>query len=110
MNIPSLIGDSLLTPYHLVYVTYTTNSTERSTSESDLESSVESHRALVEHSTDLLSHCSASAWWDSTDDSKSLSLTKRSVAAAKRSMGLVVYYSKFYFLFYFILDISHEVS
>ena len=36
---------------------------------------------LVERSTDLLDHCSASAQWDSTDDSKSLLLVQRSVAA-----------------------------
>ncbi len=62
---------------------YTTNPTERSaastecsTSESDLESPVESHRA--------------SGIWDSTGDSKSLSLVEHSVDAAERSVGLVV--------------------
>ncbi len=48
---------------------YTTNPIERSTNESDLESSVESHRALA----------------DSTGDSKSLLLVERLVAAAERS-------------------------
>ena len=64
-------------------VAYTTNPTERSaaaterlTSESDLKSSVESHRTLAERSTDLLGHCSASSRWDSMDDSKSFSLVK----------------------------------
>ena len=78
-------------------VYYTTNPTERSaaanecsTSENDLESPVESYQALAERSTDLLGHCSASARWDSTDDSKSLSLVERSVAAAEGSVGLVV--------------------
>ncbi len=80
--------------------TYTTNpiersaaATERSTSKSDLESFVESHRALaeqwpsksVEHSASAQSAC-----WDSTGDSKLLSLFEHSVAAAKRSEGLVV--------------------
>ncbi len=46
---------------------------------------------LAERSTDLLGHCSASARWDSTDDSKSLSLVGHSMAAAERWVGLVVY-------------------
>ncbi len=81
--------------YHYLYTTNpiecSAAAIERSTSESDLESPVESHRALSEHSTDLLGHCSASARWDSTDDSKSLSLVESSMAAAERSVGLVVY-------------------
>ncbi len=64
--------------------------TKRSTSQSALESLVESHRALAEHSTDLLGHCSLSARWDSTDDSKPLSPVERSVAAAEHSVGVVV--------------------
>ena len=71
---------------HEQNVLYTTNPTEhsaaaieRSTSKSDLESPVESHQVLPESSTDLLGHCSTSARWDSTDDSK--------------SVGLVVYHS-----------------
>ncbi len=78
--------------------TYTTNpsersaaATKRSTSKSDLESPEESHGALAECSTDLLGHCLPSARWDYTDDSKSLSLVERSMAAAERSVGLVVY-------------------
>ena len=35
--------------------------------------------------------CLASARWDFTGDSKSLSLVERSVAAAERLVGLVVY-------------------
>ena len=65
---------------------YTTNpnerssaATERSISESDLEPHVESHRALAKHLTDLLGHCLASTWWDSIDDSKSLSLVELSL-------------------------------
>ncbi len=69
--------------------------TERSTSESNLESPVESHRALA-FSVDLLGHCSASAWLGSTDDSLSFSLIERSVAAAKRLVGLLVYHRSFY--------------
>ena len=59
-------------------------------SESDLESSVESHRALAEQwPTKSVEH-SASARWDSTSDSKSLSLVERLLAAAECSVGLVV--------------------
>ena len=81
-------------PYDFYYTTNPTErsagATERSTTESDLESPVESHRALAEHSTDLLSHCSASTQWDSTHDSKSLSLIERSLAAAEHSVGVKV--------------------
>ena len=74
-------------------VSYTSNPTERalatatdrSTSKSDLESPVLTHWALAERSEQ----------WDSTDDSKSLSLlerslAERSLAAAECLMGLVV--------------------
>ncbi len=82
-----------------MYLNYTTNltersaaATERSTSESDLGSSVESHQALPEQwpSKPESVQCSLSARWDSTGDSKSLSLVERSVAVAERSVGLVV--------------------
>ncbi len=80
------------------YALYTTNSkersaaaNERSTSESDLESSVECHRVLTEQWSSKSVECLASARWDSTGDSKSLLLGERLLAAAERSMGLVVY-------------------
>ena len=76
---------------------YTTNSTEHSaaatehsTSKSDLESSVESHWALAEQWPSKSGERSLRARWDSTDDSKSLSLVERSVAAAEHLVGLVV--------------------
>ena len=64
--------------------------TECLTSESDLKSSVESHQALAEQWPRNSVECSASAQWDSTGDSKSLSVVERLLAAAERSMGLVV--------------------
>ena len=60
-------------------------------SKSDLESSVESHQALAEQWPSKSVECLASARWDSTGDSKSLSPVERSVAAAECSVGLVVY-------------------
>ena len=59
-------------------------------SESDLESSVESHRALAEQWPSKSVERSASTLWDSTGDYKSLSLVEHSMAAAERSVGLVV--------------------
>ena len=59
-------------------------------SESDSESSVEFHRALAEQWPSKSVERLASAWWDSTGDSKSLSLVERSMAAAEHSVGLVV--------------------
>ncbi len=66
---------------------YTTNPTKHSRSESDLESSVESHRALAKQWPSKSVERSASAQWDSTGDSKSLSLVKRSLAAAEHSVA-----------------------
>ena len=60
-------------------------------SESDLESPVESHRAMAEQVCRALGKCSASTRRDCTDDSNSLSLVERSVAAVEHSVGLVVY-------------------
>ena len=69
---------------------YTTNpiehssaATEHPTSESDLESPVESHRTLAEHSTDLLGGILQMIL-------NHISLVERSVAAAERLLGLVV--------------------
>ena len=93
-----VLGQELLAKRLEYLFYYTTNptkrsaaATEHSTSKGDLESPVESHRALGERPTDLLGHGSASARWGSTDDSKLLLLVGRSVSAAERSVGLVVY-------------------
>ena len=76
---------------------YTTNPTtrlaaaaERSMSISDLESSVESHRAVIEQCPSKSVERSVSVRWNSTGDSKSLLLVERLVAAVERLLGLVV--------------------
>ncbi len=51
---------------------------------------VESHRALPEQWPSKSVERLASARWDSTGNSKSISFVERSVAAAERSVGLVV--------------------
>ena len=67
---------------------------EHPPSRSNLESSVESHRALGERSTDLLGERFMNARWDSTGEPKTLLLGERSLAArpllAEHSWGLVV--------------------
>ena len=77
---------------------YTTNPTERSTAaikrstnESGLEWSVESHRTLVKQWPSKSVEHSASARWHSTGYSKSFSFVERSMAAVERLVGLVVY-------------------
>ena len=93
----SFIGNTFLFWMFRTHVQYTTNPTERSTSkifrsmsEIVLEPSVEYHRALVERSTHMLGHYSTSARWDSTDDSKTISLVERKILLVECSVGLVV--------------------
>ncbi len=76
---------------------YTTNPTERSTSkffrstsEIVLESSVEFQQALAECSASMSVERSSSARWDSTDDSKTISVVERKNLLVERSVGLVV--------------------
>ncbi len=81
----------------LHFLLYTTNPTERSTSkifrstsEIVLQSSVESQRALAECSASNDRACLSSARWDSTDDSKTISIIERKKLLVERSVGLVV--------------------
>ena len=80
-------GTNVMFPIENPYTTNPTGrsaaATECSASESDLESSVESHRAMAEQVCQALGERSLSARCDSKGDSKSLSLVERSV-------GLVV--------------------
>ncbi len=76
---------------------YTTNPTERSTnkifrstSEIVLESSVESQQVLAEQWPSMSVERSSGARWDSTDDSKTISLIERKNLLVERSVGLVV--------------------
>ncbi len=89
---------------------YTTNpiersaaATERLTSKSDLESSIKSHRTIAEQWPSKSVERSASARWDFTGDSTSLSLVERSVAAAEHWVRLVVYDKDKEFKVYFLV-------